>query len=444
MTYNPSKQMRIIKSIPRLFDILILVIAAYLFPVSIDFTKMFIIYAILLWKLIAYFTNIYFWVSYMRLVVIFFRLGVHFLSFIVGLFAYIGIFKMPDLSREQLVHYFLFSALVIFIIHLLWFLIMVRYNRLINRRPLPTLLIGNTPKIFELKAVLADRTDFEFRVDHHLKIKTMKSVIAQIDPKRTRVIFCSLKEFSEQEIVALQKFTHNHFIDLKFLADLDIVFNQATIQEYIDYLPIISIRETPLERESNRYVKRMLDILVSLLVILFVLSWLYPILWILIRVTSKGPAIFSQKRNGLNNQVFHCFKFRSMRHNNSTSQATQEDDRITPIGKFIRKKSIDELPQFFNVLLGDMSVVGPRPHMEAHNQKFAEKTGTFAFRHMVKPGITGLAQTKGYRGEIKSDEDIVNRVKYDIFYIKNWSFLLDVKIIFQTVWLMVFGDKKAY
>lgn len=272
----------------------------------------------------------------------------------------------------------------------------------------------------------------------------MKSVIAQIDPKRTRVIFCSLKEFSEQEVVVLQKFTHNHFIDLNFLADLDIVFNQATIQEYIDYLPIISIRETPLERESNRYVKRMLDILVSLLVILFVLSWLFPILWILIRVTSKGPAIFSQKRNGLNNQVFHCLKFRSMRHNNSTSQATQEDDRITPIGKFIRKKSIDELPQFFNVLLGDMSVVGPRPHMEAHNQKFAEKTGTFAFRHMVKPGITGLAQTKGYRGEIKSDEDIVNRVKYDIFYIKNWSFLLDVKIIFQTVWLMVFGDKKAY
>jgi putative colanic acid biosynthesis UDP-glucose lipid carrier transferase len=334
--------------------------------------------------------------------------------------------------------------LIVSIAHLLWFLVRVRHNKLIKRRPLPTVLVGNTPKINELKAILADRTDFGFRVDRHLKTDAIKSAISSIDPKRTQVIFCSLKEFSDREIVELQKFTHNHFIQLKFLADIEFLLNQATIQEYIDYLPVISIRETPLEKESNRYVKRLLDITVTLLVILGVLIWLYPVLWVLIRVTSKGPAIFPQKRNGVNNKVFHCYKFRSMRLNNSTSQATQNDNRITPIGKFIRKTSIDELPQFFNVLLGDMSVVGPRPHMEAHNKKFAEKTDTFAFRHVVKPGITGLAQTKGYRGEIKSDEDIVNRIKYDIFYIKNWTLLLDIKIIFQTGWLVIFGDKKAY
>ena len=444
MTYSPSRSVRVLKSMPRIFDIFILVLGVYLFPASNDFSIAFILYAIVLWKTIAYFTNIYFWVSYMRLVVILFRLGTHFLSFIVGLFAYIGLFKMPDLNRVQLVYYFLFCMLIVSIAHLLWFLVRVRHNKLIKRRPLPTVLVGNTPKINELKAILADRTDFGFRVDRHLKTDAIKSAISSIDPKRTQVIFCSLKEFSDREIVELQKFTHNHFIQLKFLADIEFLLNQATIQEYIDYLPVISIRETPLEKESNRYVKRLLDITVTLLVILGVLIWLYPVLWVLIRVTSKGPAIFPQKRNGVNNKVFHCYKFRSMRLNNSTSQATQNDNRITPIGKFIRKTSIDELPQFFNVLLGDMSVVGPRPHMEAHNKKFAEKTDTFAFRHVVKPGITGLAQTKGYRGEIKSDEDIVNRIKYDIFYIKNWTLLLDIKIIFQTGWLVIFGDKKAY
>ena len=157
-------------------------------------------------------------------------------------------------------------------------------------------------------------------------------------------------------------------------------------------------------------------------------------------------AIFVQKRNGLNFNEFNCYKFRSMEVNAQADidLASKNDVRITQVGKFIRKTSIDELPQFFNVLLGDMSVVGPRPHMVSVTNLYAIKVDKFMVRHFIKPGITGLAQTKGFRGEVETDEDIINRVKYDIFYVENWSILLDVKIIFNTIFNIVKGDDKVF
>src|SRR5699024_6154609 len=151
-------------------------------------------------------------------------------------------------------------------------------------------------------------------------------------------------------------------------------------------------------------------------------------------------------RNGLNYREFDCYKFRSMKVNaeNSMRQLGKKDQRILPgIGQFIRKSSIDELPQFFNVLLGDMSIVGPRPHKVDHSQMFSKQVDKFMVRHFVKPGITGLAQVSGYRGEIKKEKDITNRVKYDIFYVENWSFLFDIKIILQTIFNLFKGDEKA-
>lgn len=161
-----------------------------------------------------------------------------------------------------------------------------------------------------------------------------------------------------------------------------------------------------------------------------------PLLAIIIKIDSKGSLFFIQKRNGLNNIEFNCFKFRSMQKNElaDINQVSKNDARITKVGKFIRKTSIDELPQFFNVLLGNMSVVGPRPHMVSHTNMYAERIDKFMVRHFIKPGITGLAQTKGYRGEVENDKDIINRVRYDIFYIEKWSLFLDLKIIFNTVY----------
>jgi putative colanic acid biosynthesis UDP-glucose lipid carrier transferase len=206
------------------------------------------------------------------------------------------------------------------------------------------------------------------------------------------------------------------------------------------------LRTIPLDVEVNKRLKRIFDIIFSLIVILGILSWITPIIAIFIRFESKGPVFFKQKRNGLNYEEFYCYKFRSMLLNPiaDLEQVQKNDPRITNIGKIIRKTSIDELPQFMNVLLGNMSVVGPRPHMVSHTEMYAKSVDKFMVRHFIKPGITGLAQINGFRGEVETETDIVNRVKYDIFYLENWSLLLDIKIIFATIINAIKGEKKAY
>ena len=171
-----------------------------------------------------------------------------------------------------------------------------------------------------------------------------------------------------------------------------------------------------------------------------------PLIGFLIKIESKGPVFFKQKRNGLDYKEFYCYKFRSMKPNPEAHlhQIRKGDPRVTRIGKFIRKTSIDELPQFINVLKGEMSVVGPRPHMVSHTHMYAEKIDKFMVRHFIKPGITGLAQVSGFRGEVEDDDFIKSRVKYDIYYLENWSILMDLRIVFKTVFDTLGGDDKAY
>jgi lipopolysaccharide/colanic/teichoic acid biosynthesis glycosyltransferase len=167
---------------------------------------------------------------------------------------------------------------------------------------------------------------------------------------------------------------------------------------------------------------------------------------IIIKKQSKGPVLFKQLRTGKKNEAFWCYKFRSMTINSQSDslQAQKEDARVTPIGKFIRRTSIDELPQFFNVLLGKMSVVGPRPHMLKHTQDYNEQINNFMVRHFVKPGITGLAQVSGLRGETKQVSDMQRRVKADIDYLQNWSLIKDIKICVLTIIVTLKGDKNAF
>lgn len=197
----------------------------------------------------------------------------------------------------------------------------------------------------------------------------------------------------------------------------------------------------PLEKPFNAAVKRTADIILSLLVMILVLSWFMPLISLLIKLTSKGPVFFIQARSGKDNKTFNCIKFRSMYVNEDahSQQAVANDPRITLPGKFLRKFSLDELPQFFNVLVGDMSVIGPRPHMTYHTESYSQVVNVYMNRLDVKPGITGLAQVMGYRGEIKNTAMIANRVKLDIFYIRNWSVGLDLFIAFKTIRLIIFG-----
>lgn len=198
----------------------------------------------------------------------------------------------------------------------------------------------------------------------------------------------------------------------------------------------------------KRFVKRLFDVSFSLLIIGLLLSWLTPLLFILIKIESKGPLFYKHKRNGLNFKEFECYKFRSLTVTKEIkgTYVKKSDSRVTTIGKFLRRTSLDELPQFFNVFFGEMSVVGPRPHMLTYTDDYSKKIDKekFVLRHQVKPGITGLAQVSGFRGEIEEDKDIINRVKYDIFYIENWSLLLDLKIITQTFLNAIKGEEKAY
>ena len=176
------------------------------------------------------------------------------------------------------------------------------------------------------------------------------------------------------------------------------------------------------------------------------LSWLYPIFAIWIKLSSKGPVLFKQLRSGVNNEEFLCFKFRSMAisGDSDSKQATQGDARITKFGAWLRKSSLDELPQFFNVFMGDMSIVGPRPHMLLHTEEYSELINKYMVRQLVKPVITGLAQIRGYRGETKELKDMEGRVKFDVWYIENWTLSLDISIILQTIWNVFKGDEKAY
>ncbi len=249
------------------------------------------------------------------------------------------------------------------------------------------------------------------------------------------------------EVSALVDEADRQCIRLKFIPDLG---GSLASPYTIDYLggefPIITLRVEPLEEMKNRFKKRLFDLVFSFLVIVFVLSWLYPLIAILIKWESKGPVLFKQLRSGRNDVPFWCYKFRSMTVNSESDkmQATKNDARVTKVGAFLRRTSLDEMPQFLNVFLGNMSVVGPRPHMLKHTEEYKKIISKFMVRHFMKPGITGWAQVNGFRGETRLLEDMDNRVKYDIYYLENWTTALDVRIIFMTIINAIRGEENAY
>lgn len=216
-------------------------------------------------------------------------------------------------------------------------------------------------------------------------------------------------------------------------------------REYINDIEIFTTHESLLENPLNKAVKRIIDIVVSVIA-LIITGLLFPFVYILIKIQSPGPLFFKQLRTGINGKDFICYKFRSMHVNDNADklQATKDDPRKFPFGNFMRKMNIDELPQFWNVLIGDMSVVGPRPHMLAHTDMYSRQIEEYMVRHFVRPGITGWAQVTGFRGETKELWQMEERVKRDIWYIENWSIWLDLRIIWMTAKSLFIHDKKAY
>ena len=258
--------------------------------------------------------------------------------------------------------------------------------------------------------------------------------------------YCLASTFSQKELRNLIDFADNNLIRLKIIPDNKEIFTRSMSLEMYDSIPVLNIRKVPLDTDFAKWVKRAFDIVFSSFVLIFLLSWLIPVMFVLIKLESPGPLYFKQKRHGLKKKVFWCYKFRSMTESadRDSKMASKGDMRITKVGRFIRKTSVDELPQFINVLLGNMSVVGPRPHMEKHTQGYESSVDKYLVRHFVKPGITGLAQIKGYRGEILNHRDILNRIKLDVFYVEKWSLAFDLNIIYRTVYNVFKGEEKAY
>jgi putative colanic acid biosynthesis UDP-glucose lipid carrier transferase len=248
-------------------------------------------------------------------------------------------------------------------------------------------------------------------------------------------IFSTITPEQNNYIYDLMYESEKECIRFRIVPNLSLFITREVHIEYFGELPILSLRKEPLEDVGNRIKKRALDIAVSLFVTIFILSWLIPIVGLLILLESGTPIFFKQLRTGKDKKPFYCWKFRSMKANKDADlkQATRDDSRVTLLGKFLRKSSLDEFPQFLNVLKGEMSLVGPRPHMIKHTTDYSKIVEEYMVRQLIKPGITGWAQINGFRGEINNPEQIKMRVNKDLWYLENWTLWLDIRILLLTV-----------
>lgn len=318
------------------------------------------------------------------------------------------------------------------------------------------IIIGYNPYGLSLKQYFESNPELGYRFKGFFDHQPQRN--ASIIGKFQRSIEDFLKAESIDEIYVCQsylkhryfrhlvRFSENNFLKIKLLPDVKgLVFDDLEL-EFYSHLPIVSFRREPLQNEINALIKRIFDVVFALFLLIGFCSWLFPIISLAIVLDNWGPVFFIQRRSGKAGKDFLCFKFRTMIINSEADilQATKNDKRITRVGKILRETNLDELPQFINVLLGDMSVVGPRPHMIKHTEEYSKLISNYMLRHLIKPGVTGLAQAKGYRGETSDNFSMRNRVRVDILYIERWSFLLDLKVIGLTFLSMFKGQDNAY
>lgn len=353
----------------------------------------------------------------------------------------------------RLIHYMLLSLLVMF-----WRLLVITTINIFRKKGYNSrkvIIAGYGESGKELEQFFQDHPEYGYRFlgffddNANQQATNILGSIADVEryviENEVNEIYCSPFDLKKNQVQELLEFVDNNLVRMKFLPSPRVLPNKNLKVDFYDMLPVLVIRTLPLDDVINKLLKRTFDLVFSSIVIIFLLSWLLPLIGLIISLDSKGPIFFTQERSGINNKTFHCLKLRSMYINSDANSLLTKrgDSRITPVGAFLRKTSLDELPQFFNVFLGQMSVVGPRPHMLKANREYALIANKYMVRQLVKPGITGLSQVRGYRGETSADYQVRGRVKLDLFYLENWSFLLDIKIIFITILNIVRGDEQA-
>lgn len=275
---------------------------------------------------------------------------------------------------------------------------------------------------------------------------TFDDVVDYLKDEHVERVYCNLSLIDSKQFNDVMNFCENHLIRFFAVPSFSCsIMNHGTLKR-MGGISLVAMRKEPLTQLHNILLKRLFDIVFSALFLVTLFPVILLVVGVGIKISSPGPIFFRQRRNGQMRREFGCFKFRTMRVNmqSDVKQATRDDPRVTKFGRFLRKTSIDELPQFINVLIGDMSVVGPRPHMLRHTEEYSELINKYMVRHYVKPGITGWAQVTGYRGETRTVEEMAGRIRQDIWYIEHWSFSFDLYIIFLTVYNAVKGDRQAY
>lgn len=366
---------------------------------------------------------------------------------------FIFLIKEDLFTRNFIIYYafsltFLVSLRTIFVIELISFL----HIKGKNVRNLLVIGAGEVGQSFKAMVTSSPDMGFEFKgfLDDNSELQDSLGTISDLQKIFERYeiheVMIALPIDAFEKIESIIKLCDNNGVRAHIIPDFFRFLTKKYQISMIDKFPVITVRKEPLEQLQWRFVKRTFDIVVSFLAILFIGLWLFPIIAVIIKLTSRGTVFFIQDRVGRNGEIFACYKFRTMRA--ETNQTIYEpvlsvDTRVTGIGRFLRKSNIDELPQIFNVLLGSMSIVGPRPHSIAYDTAYTQFVDYLKVRNFVKPGITGWAQAHGLRGDSADESEnkrlIEKRIQFDIWYIENWSFALDLQIILLTVWQIVRG-----
>ncbi|WP_231862358.1 undecaprenyl-phosphate glucose phosphotransferase [Nonlabens marinus] len=450
ISYRDGRYSSLIRPISYVFDLAIIIYStAFFFKQTFD-TLSFSIFIGICWIVVSMQLGFYQIHRNTKLSTLISKLFKQLVFFILVVFAFFGYYYQIDSTSGYVFKYIGVVFTTIALVKITVYYIFKNYRSYLGGNFRNIVLIGENKETMELKSFFETHPDYGYRLQNIFDVKSPNYSLDQIKQfiveNNIDEIFCSVKELDNDALLELTDYADNNLRTLKFLPNPDTILSKHLKYDYYGKTPILSLREIPLDDPVNQLAKRSFDIAFSLLVIVGLLSWLTPILALLIKLETKGPVFFKQERNGLDYKEFECYKFRSMVINKTAHlhQVSRNDLRITNVGKFLRKTSLDELPQFYNVLKGDMSVVGPRPHMVSHTHMYAERIDKFMVRHFVKPGITGLAQVSGYRGEVETEEDIVGRVRNDIYYIENWSTLMDLRIIFKTALNVFTGEEKAY
>ncbi len=411
----------------------------------------FVVYLTIAWLVLSLRSGFYEIYRFTHAANIMSLLGKQGIVFVLIVFSFFGFYNQFDIPPSIVFKYVLLVMSCIAIVKFGIYYLLKKYRLHLGGNIRKVVILGLNQKTDRLRKFFTANPVYGYKLYKTFDFKksgsdTLEECMKYVMDEKIDEIYASVAELSNKDLLKLIEFVDNNLKILKFLPDNKEIYSKRLDFSYYGVLPILSMRKIPIDEPLNKFIKRAFDIILSLAVIIGILSWLTPLLGLLIKLESKGPIFFKQKRNGLDYKEFYCYKFRSMIPNPMADlhQIKKGDTRVTRIGRIIRKTSIDELPQFINVLKGDMSVVGPRPHMVSHTHMYAERIDKFMVRHFIKPGITGLAQVSGFRGEVDSESHIINRVKYDIFYLENWSLFLDIKIVFQTIYNALRGEEKAY